>query len=140
DIIPYNTWKAGYLQRFSGNASRFKLLFDFDAQVWQRFFQYRIPIIELVKDTPKEAVCQVFEKVNTGGVALTVFELVTATFAADDFRLRQDWDHRAARLHKKHQVLADVDGTDFLTSVTLCSMYRRSRAGNGAVGCKRKDI
>lgn len=29
---------------------------------------YRIPIIKVLKDTPKEAVCQVFEKVNQGGV------------------------------------------------------------------------
>jgi hypothetical protein len=36
-------------------------------------------VIVLLRDTPKEAVCQVFEKVNTGGVSLTVFELVTAT-------------------------------------------------------------
>ncbi len=35
--------------------------------------------------------CLVFEKVNTGGVQLSVFELVTATYAADSFNLRRDW-------------------------------------------------
>ena len=50
------------------------------------------------KDTPKEAVCTVFEKVNTGEVVLNVFELLTATFAADDYRLNQDWDERMARI------------------------------------------
>ena len=44
---------------------------------------YQVPIIQLKKQTPREAVCQVFEKVNTGGVPLTVFELLTATFAAE---------------------------------------------------------
>jgi hypothetical protein len=34
----------------------------------------------------------VFEKVNTGGVTLTVFELLTATFAADELDLRQHWE------------------------------------------------
>jgi hypothetical protein len=34
----------------------------------------------------------VFEKVNTGGVTLTVFELLTATFAADKLHLRQHWE------------------------------------------------
>ena len=29
-----------------------------------------------------------FEKVNTGGVSLTVFELLTATYAAEEFNLR----------------------------------------------------
>lgn len=56
--------------------------------------QYTIPVITLDKDTPKEAVCQVFENVNTGGVSLTVFELVTAVFAMDDFELRKDWEDR----------------------------------------------
>jgi hypothetical protein len=139
DMIAYNTWKAGYLQRFSGDAARFKLLFDFDAQVWQRFFQYRIPIIELVKSTPKEAVCQVFEKVNTGGVVLTVFELVTATFAADDFSLRDDWAKRKERLSEFDQ-LADLESSDFLMAVTLLTTYRRNLAGKGAVSCKRKDV
>jgi hypothetical protein len=37
-------------------------------------------------------------------------------------------------------VLGDVDGTDFLTAVTLCSTYRRHIDGKSAVGCKRKDI
>ncbi len=54
--------------------------------------QYQIPVIEIGNDVPKEAVCQVFENVNQGGVSLTVFELVTATFAADNFELRKDWD------------------------------------------------
>ncbi len=46
---------------------------------------YKVPVIRLTKDTSKEAVCTVFEKVNTGGVALNVFELLTATFATDNF-------------------------------------------------------
>ena len=41
------------------------------------FNSYMLPVINLTKRTPKEAVCTVFEKVNTGGVVLTVFELVT---------------------------------------------------------------
>jgi hypothetical protein len=48
-----------------------------------------------------------FEKVNTGGLALNVFELLTATFAYDrayfeahgtDFRLNDDWDAAEVRL------------------------------------------
>ena len=54
--------------------------------------KYIMPVIQLDKETPKEAVCQVFENVNTGGVSLTVFELVTAIFAMDDFPLRKDWE------------------------------------------------
>ncbi len=133
-------WRRGYRKYHNNSNAKMDLLDNFEAEIILRFQKYKLPVIQLLRETPKEAVCQVFEKVNTGGVSLTVFELVTATFAADDFRLRQDWEERAARLHKKHPVLTDVDGADFLTAVTLCSMYRRSRAGNGAVACKRKEI
>ncbi len=68
------------------------------------------------------------------------FELMTATFAADDFRLRLDWEERQARL-AVHKVLEDVDPTSFLTAVTLLSSYQRSLCpGGGAVSCKRKDV
>ncbi|WP_197018175.1 DUF262 domain-containing protein [Selenomonas bovis] len=56
--------------------------------------QYQMPVIRLDKTTPKEAVCQVFENVNTVSVSLTVFELDTAIFAIDDFQLRKDWEER----------------------------------------------
>lgn len=36
------------------------------------------------KGHAREAVCTVFEKVNTGGIVLDVFELLTATFAASE--------------------------------------------------------
>lgn len=39
----------------------------------------------------QEAVCVVFEKVNTGGKALDAFELVTAMYAAEGHELRKDW-------------------------------------------------
>lgn len=81
-----------------------------------------------------------FEKVNTGGVTLTVFELMTATFAADEFNLRDDWDARRERLTAKHDVLEAVDGTSFLTAITLLASYRRHLAQKTAVSCKRADV
>ena len=94
------------------------------SSVIQRFQQYQIPLILMRKQTPKEAVCQVFEKVNTGGVSLTVFELLTATYAADEYNLREDWDARLKRL-KKHKVLEGIESTDFLQGVTLLATRAR---------------
>ncbi len=92
------------------------------------------------KETPKDAVCQVFEKVNTGGVALTVFELLTATYATDDYNLRDDWTAREKRLHKP-KVLTSLENTDFLQSVTLLATYdRKAQNPDSAISCKRKDI
>jgi hypothetical protein len=53
---------------------------------------YNVPVISLTEENKKEAVCSVFENVNTGGVPLNVFELLTASFASDGYRLRQDWE------------------------------------------------
>lgn len=96
---------------------------------------YKIPVISLDKDTPKEAVCQVFENVNQGGVSLTVFELVTAVFAMDDFELRKDWEKRKSN-HLNGDILNIVTATDFLTACTLLSAYEKK----GVVSCKKKDV
>lgn len=97
-----------------------------------------MPVIQLTKDTPKEAVCQIFENVNTGGVPLTVFELVTTTFAADEYDLRADWN--AARKEysdKKLTILKDITGANFLAAMTLLVIYKKSLAGEGVVYCKK---
>jgi len=77
--------------------------------------------------------------VNTGGVTLTVFELVTAIFAADNYNLRKDWEDREKRL-RRHKVLHDVDATTFLTTVTLLSSYKANKLKGSPVTCKRRDI
>lgn len=97
--------------------------------------KYAVPVILLDKDTPKEAVCQVFENVNTGGVSLTVFELVTAIFAMDDFPLRKDWEERKAK-YFSGELLNIVTATDFLTALTLLSSFKEG----GTVSCKKKDV
>ena len=120
--------------------------YDFDKTIWKEFtkfksqivmptLQYKFPVILLGKETPKEAVCQVFENVNTGGVSLTVFELVTAIFAMDDFELRKDWDDRKEKYFSK-DLLSVIDATAFLTACTLLASYMRG----GTVSCKKKDV
>lgn len=76
------------------NQDKYIRFADFKDKVLQEFKSYKIPVIQLNKNTSKDAVCLVFEKVNTGGVPLSVFELVTASFAAEndkDNNLREDW-------------------------------------------------
>ena len=97
--------------------------------------KYAMPVILLDKETPKEAVCQVFENVNTGGVSLTVFELVTAVFAMDDFPLRKDWEDRKEK-YFSGDLLDIVTATDFLTALTLLSSFK----AGGTVSCKKKDV
>lgn len=104
----------------------FQTYMAFREKVLDSFREYQVPVIKLHKSTSKEAVCLVFEKVNTGGVPLNVFELVTATFAADNYNLRDDWygskqrkvDSRQERL-RKEPVLEQVETTDFLQAVSM---------------------
>lgn len=139
ETTKYSTWRRGYQRHHRHDDAKLDAFDEFEANVLQRFLQYRVPSIELTRDTRKDAVCQVFEKVNTGGVALTVFELMTATFAADEFDLRQDWNARQERLLAK-EVLQSVAASDFLQAVTLLASYERSRAEGSGISCKRRDI
>ncbi|QLA14760.1 GmrSD restriction endonuclease domain-containing protein [Desulfolutivibrio sulfoxidireducens] len=133
-------WVMGYQKHFGFDSEKIEFLFKFQSGVILPFQKYKVPVIKLLKETPKEAVCQVFENVNTGGVSLTVFELLTATYAADDFRLRPDWEERKKTLKKIDPVLNDVDETAYLAAITLLSSYRRHLATGSAVSCKRKDV
>ena len=124
----------------------------FRRTVVPQFSKYQLPVISLSKETPKEAVCAVFEKVNTGGVTLNVFELATASFSADaeHFSLRDDWEKRKSRLYNlPGGVLQGVDGNQFLQAVALLKTQedRRDALSQGktgpqapATGCRRRDI
>ena len=143
-------WQMEYIRPDRpDSAERYRKWKKFQAAIVRPFSQYLVPTIELAKETPKEAVCQVFEKVNTGGVTLTVFELLTATYAADNFDLRRDWEERFGRLKEKHPLLAGLENTGFLQTVTLLATFaaRRSHAERNrpdetapAVSCRRRDI
>jgi hypothetical protein len=142
-------WAGIYTAAEPGRVQRWN---DFYGRVLQNVISYTVPVIVLKKSTPKEAVCTVFEKVNTGGVPLNVFELLTATFAGDkthpDFRLNDDWRERRGRLSVK-PVLRGMENTDFLQCVTLlASRAKREKhsveGGDAAqtpgITCKRRDI
>ncbi|MEZ5116072.1 MAG: DUF262 domain-containing protein [Candidatus Nanopelagicales bacterium] len=149
-VFDPDEWSMGYQEYWDYDKDKIKTWHSFHREVIKRFDQYQVPVIELGADTPKQAVCQVFEKVNTGGVTLTVFELLTATFAADEFDLRKDWEQRRASwAGPEYRVLRDFSNTDFLQAVTLLSTQARRQeflkvSGDEEraprVGCKRADM
>jgi hypothetical protein len=91
---------------------------EFSSKIINNFADYQVPLITLGKDTSRAAVCLVFEKVNTGGKALDAFELVTAMYAGQKFRLRDDWKVRRDRLLKQ-PILAGVEPVEFLQAISL---------------------
>ncbi|WP_314620536.1 DUF262 domain-containing protein [uncultured Selenomonas sp.] len=128
-------WERAYLAYHSHSHEASDEYRTFRGKIIMTVTHYKIPVISMDKDTPKEAVCQVFENVNQGGVSLTVFELVTAVFAMDDFELRKDWEKRKSN-HLNGDILNIVTATDFLTACTLLSAYEKK----GVVSCKKKDV
>jgi hypothetical protein len=151
DVGSLMAWQNEYNTHSPAGPAEAAMRFQrFYTEVLDNFVQYTVPVIVLKKETPREAVCTVFEKVNTGGVVLNVFELLTATFAADaeGFRLNDDWKVRRARLAQR-SALAKLESTDFLQAVSLVVTARRrveskeAEAGRdsvSAVSCRRKDI
>ena len=152
-----SSWLLGYIGHWEGRNDEHPegggvAFFDrFNNEVKNAFANYSLPVISLGKETPKEAVCTVFEKVNTGGVTLSMFELVTASFAAqdDNFSLREDWDRRRNRLHNSFGSLQGIEGDQLLQAVSLLSTQKRRRAAIAegrplnripAINCRKTDI
>lgn len=135
DYVKNQEWQNKYYEYYKYDPEIIKEFTTFYSNIVMTVIQYKMPVILLDKNTPKEAVCQVFENVNTGGISLTVFELITAVFAMDDFELRKDWEARKEKFFSG-DILKIITATDFLTACTLLSSYLKG----GTVSCKKKDV
>lgn len=131
----------------------------FNGEVLKKINKFLVPWVKLPKDTSNEAVCTVFEKVNTGGLVLNVFELLTATYAGNreytsthglEFNLQENWEEISKGLSEKYPVLEDLKNIDFLQALTLVISYHkrhrylaehpRRTADAPSIRCKRKDL
>ena len=138
-IFSANRWERGYLEYWKNQGGdddeKWNLFKDFDNKVIDLFKAYQVPTITLDKETSKEEVCLIFERVNSQGIELTVFELLTAFFAAgstdgDGFDLRDDWDTRNERMKEKYPILDGITKVNFLQALTLLI----------AGSCRRKEM
>lgn len=137
-VFDWDEWQDGFQEYWKDNDAVREKFRDFKNAVLKNFDKYQMPVIALDNSTTKEAVCVVFEKVNTGGKALDAFELVTATYAASGHELRKDW-YGDSQQHGRHRRLSDalrfadsengilsgVKNTDFLHAVSL--FYTREK-------------
>ncbi|MCK9341617.1 MAG: DUF262 domain-containing protein [Synergistaceae bacterium] len=146
-VDEYDTWFPAFFEFWEYDKEKIKFWNEFHRTIILGFNNYSLPVIQMTKENPKEAVCQVFEKVNTGGVSLSVFELLTASFASEEFDLKEDW--KAIKIaFKPYKVLDKTSEIDFIQAVTLFSTYRRKvdlessgqKDNLPAVSAKRKDM
>jgi hypothetical protein len=154
EVFDWDRWQDGFDKHWKGdqNEATRELFRSFKKGVLENFKYYRVPVITLDRSTPKEAVCVVFEKVNTGGKALDAFELVTAMYAASGHELRKDWygdDKTKGRLERLRDtlrpadsekgIIAGVGNTDFLQAISLFYTRERRRAAE-AEGKQGKEL
>ncbi|CAA9374301.1 MAG: hypothetical protein AVDCRST_MAG93-8684, partial [uncultured Chloroflexia bacterium] len=110
-----------------------------------RMRDYRFPVIELNRDMELHAICHIFEKVNSTGVPLTVFELCTAILWAQDLHLNDMWQETRRKL-AEDQVLrmqGGHEGAMFLQVISLLATFKRKRENTEArvaVNCRREDL
>ena len=146
-VDEYDEWRTKFSEYWDYDREKIKFWNEFERRIIKGFTGYMLPVIVMKKINPKEAVCQVFEKVNTGGVSLSVFELLTASFASEDFDLKTDWAKIKSEF-KLYKVLDKTSNIDIIQAITLYATYQRRKEQelNGesenlpAVSAKRKEM
>jgi hypothetical protein len=156
DAQRVNEWKKAYIK--ADEDRNWDLWGQFDEAVLQQVRAFQVPMIRLAASTSMDAVCAVFERVNTGGVPLNVFELLTATYAGDRdyveqtgdyYQLPEVWREIKHGLASKYPVFGRLESglenglssIDFLQAIALVRTWERKQAGAGAtVSCKRRDL
>lgn len=135
-------WLDDMVDYYESNFNKYKeIKRNFRKQIVEPITKYKLPVIKVLKSTSQSSVCQIFENVNRGGVPLNVFELVTASLAAEGVELRQEWKSIRREFDApQYEVLRDVNGTDFITSMTLWESYEQSLIKDTGVKCKKKDV
>ena len=139
----WDDWQKRFIEHSMKNgdfAAKWGVISAFKEAVLDNFAKYQVPVIALGSGTSKEAVCVVFEKVNTGGKALDAFELVTAMYAAAGHELRRDWYGKEGEVGRQHRlaeamrpageemgIVAAVSNTDFLQAISLFHTRERRR-------------
>ncbi|MFJ1614449.1 DUF262 domain-containing protein [Streptomyces sp. NPDC088251] len=156
DTQQVNAWRREYEK--ADEARNFRLWSDFEDKVLHPVRSFQVPMINLSSSTSMDAVCAVFERVNTGGVPLNVFELLTATYAGNRaytsrtgayYDLPSAWrsikEHVAERYPALGRLEVDLDdglsNSDFLQSVALVRTWNRKQQDPSVgVSCKRRDL
>ena len=153
-VFDWDEWQESFGDYWigKGETAKREIFKRFKNEVLMNFKSYQVPVITLAHDTSHEAVCLVFEKVNTGGKALDAFELLTAMYAARGHKLRDDWlgadaqKGLQARLVEFGRaadqvvgVLSKVASTDALQAIAL-RHTKKARFDKAASGVNENDL
>jgi hypothetical protein len=153
-VFNWDEWQESFGDYWiaKGDNTKRDIFKKFKNEVLFNFTSYQVPVITLARDTSHEAVCLVFEKVNTGGKALDAFELLTAMYAARGHKLRNDWlgadgkkglQSRLVEFGRAADqpvgVLSKVASTDVLQAIALLHT-KKVRVDKAASGVTENDL
>ncbi|WP_442754262.1 GmrSD restriction endonuclease domain-containing protein [Methylocystis sp. JAN1] len=147
-IFDADAWQMGFFKFWKDElADKADFWFKFQNEVLAAFRQYQMPVIQLGNGTSREAVCLVFEKVNTGGKKLDAFELLTAIYAGEEegFLLRERWAECAKRLSEsialRDHPLTRLQPTEFFQALALLhTLDRRKEAAASNPGAEPPPV
>ena len=148
---PWLNEYESYWEDTSGHPSDynvFKFVSVFRSRVLASLVRYELPITTVEAHVSHDSICQIFEHVNMGATALTVFELLTAKLAPSSIRLGKEWRKCRSRL-QEHPVLGNLKDLQFLQVISLLATNSRSeydpadsraRGRRGRPGCEGPDV
>lgn len=98
--------------------------------VW---FQYKIPVVQLPTSMTLDSVAEIFEKINSKGTLLGVFDLLNARFTRYDVNLRSLWDESKANYENIDQMNMEIgkDSQKFMLQA-LC-LHKKGY-------CRRREL
>lgn len=139
-------WKSRFLERKVNGEwqhyPEYQNMWDKLVKPWfTRIQTYPFPVVELRSDMPLSAICHIFEKVNSTGKPLDVFDLATAVLWAKGFELNTRWAQTAKDLRTLFPMQPSLLGTHFLQGLSLLNSLSNKRTDSGvAVNCRRQDL
>lgn len=135
DLIPFTIFKSK--ETFKAWRRKMERLAEDGASITRReievfedqtevFRNYKIPIIQLAADTAQSKVVRTFERINTQGLDLGVFDILTARLWTHDIRLRDLWEETLETYPRISAYSASLGEERFreLTLKTLALMRR----------------
>lgn len=92
--------------------------------VFETIRNFQVPVVVIDRDTPFEAICRIFETINSTGTRLTTFDLSVARFYPDP-DLRTKW----TETQQMSDVMSrfDVDGERVLQVIAVWRAFREKK-------------
>lgn len=130
ELEKFDSWLDAFARRTTSNPDDEDALKERLRKVRDAYLiplrSYGFPVVTLPGSTPLEAVCNIFETLNSSGKALGAFDLLTARFYPAKVNLRDLWDEA----RDKYELLGefDIEPYDILQAISLRAMGSAQRS------------